>query len=359
MVARGLGDDWREALTPRRDGDGCRGPAARARIHRHPLPWRRRRLGRRGRAGDRHDARGAQRARHDPLGALARDRRRRRPLVTSSRRSRASPHATRACSARTSRGRSSTTSSAARTTPACCVGPTRTRSIGCSQPRPARCARSRSRPSTTARPTRSPGSSTPACASPSGTRAPTSTTALAAFDAGATILTHAFNGMRGIHHRAPGPVVAAMHADHVTLEIINDGVHVHPDVVRLAFAGAPGPRRAHHRRDGRHRLGRRRATCSDRSRSIVATASRDCVEGGSIAGSTLTQDEALRRAVVDSGIPLEHAVGALTETPAAAIGRAHDLGRLDAGLRRRRGAARRRPPTCGAVLGSAGCRACR
>ena len=65
-------------------------------------------------------------------------------------------------------------------------------------------------------------------------------TTLAAFDAGASILTHAFNGMRGIHHRAPGPVVAAMHADHVTLEIINDGVHVHPDVVRLAFAGAHG-----------------------------------------------------------------------------------------------------------------------
>ena len=65
-------------------------------------------------------------------------------------------------------------------------------------------------------------------------------TALAAFGAGASILTHAFNGMRGIHHRAPGPVVAAMHADHVTLEVINDGVHVHPDVVRLAFAGAHG-----------------------------------------------------------------------------------------------------------------------
>ncbi|WP_448810854.1 N-acetylglucosamine-6-phosphate deacetylase [Agromyces bauzanensis] len=155
-------------------------------------------------------------------------------------------------------------------------------------------------------------------------------TALAAFDAGASILTHAFNGMRGIHHRAPGPVVAAMHADHVTLEIINDGVHVHPDVVKLAFSGAPGrvalitdAMAAAGAADGEYLLGSLQV--------IVAGGVARLLEGGSIAGSTLTQDEALRRAVVDSGIPLMEAVGALTETPAAAIGRAADLGRLDPG----------------------------
>ena len=155
-------------------------------------------------------------------------------------------------------------------------------------------------------------------------------TALAAFDAGATILTHAFNGMRGIHHRAPGPVVAAMHADHVTLEIINDGVHVHPDVVKLAFAGAPGrvalvtdAMAATGSADGRYILGSLEV--------IVAGGVARLAEGGSIAGSTLTHDEALRRAVVDSGISLEDAIVALTVAPAAAIGRSHDLGRLDAG----------------------------
>ncbi|TYL54373.1 N-acetylglucosamine-6-phosphate deacetylase [Agromyces mariniharenae] len=155
-------------------------------------------------------------------------------------------------------------------------------------------------------------------------------TALAAFEAGASILTHAFNGMRGIHHRAPGPVVAAMHADHVTLEVINDGVHVHPDVVRLAFSGAPGrvalvtdAMAAAGAADGRYVLG---------SLEVVVDAGvARLVEGGSIAGSTLTQDVALRRAVIDSGIPLHEAVGALTVAPAAAIGRSGDLGRLDAG----------------------------
>lgn len=155
-------------------------------------------------------------------------------------------------------------------------------------------------------------------------------TALAAFEAGASILTHAFNGMRGIHHRAPGPVVAAMHADHVTLEIINDGVHVHPDVVRLAFSGAPGrvalvtdAMAAAGAADGRYVLGSLEV---DVDGGIARLA-----EGGSIAGSTLTQDVALRRAVVDSRIPLDEAVAALTVAPAAAIGRADDLGRLDPG----------------------------
>ena len=148
---------------------------------------------------------------------------------------------------------------------------------------------------------------------------------------GASILTHAFNGMRGIHHRAPGPVVAAMHADHVTLEVINDGVHVHPDVVRLAFSGAPGrvalvtdAMAAAGAADGDYVLGSLRVLVDDGVARLL--------EGGSIAGSTLTQDEALRRAVVDSGIPLDEAVGALTVTPAAAIGRANDLGRLDRGF---------------------------
>lgn len=155
-------------------------------------------------------------------------------------------------------------------------------------------------------------------------------TALAAFEGGASILTHAFNGMRGIHHRAPGPVVAAMHADHVTLEIINDGVHVHPDVVRLAFSGAPGrvalvtdAMAAAGAADGRYVLGSLEVDVDGGIARLV--------EGGSIAGSTLTQDVALRRAVVDSGIPLDEAIAALTVAPASAIGRADDLGRLDPG----------------------------
>ena len=51
-----------------------------------------------------------------------------------------------------------------------------------------------------------------------------------AFDRGARILTHAFNAMQGIHHRSPGPVVAAFDDERVVLELILDGTHVHPSV---------------------------------------------------------------------------------------------------------------------------------
>jgi N-acetylglucosamine-6-phosphate deacetylase len=154
--------------------------------------------------------------------------------------------------------------------------------------------------------------------------------ARAAFDAGATILTHAFNGMDGIHHRAPGPVAAATRTPGVTVEVINDGVHVHPEVVRMAFASAPrrvalitDAMAAAGEADGDYLLGSLRVQVRDGVARLG--------DGGSIAGSTLTQEEALRRAVQEVGVSVEEAVFALTQTPAAAIGRADDLGRLAPG----------------------------
>lgn len=151
--------------------------------------------------------------------------------------------------------------------------------------------------------------------------------ALAAFDAGASILTHAFNAMPGLHHRAPGPVAAAARTPGVTLEIINDGVHVHPEMVRIAFAAAPGrmamvtdAMAAAGSADGDYILGSLDVEVRDGVARLAG--------GGSIAGSTLTLDDALRRAVLEVGIPVAEAVRALTETPAAAVGRGADLGRL-------------------------------
>lgn len=153
--------------------------------------------------------------------------------------------------------------------------------------------------------------------------------AVAAFEAGATILTHAFNAMRPIHHRAPGPVLAAA-ADHrVVLEAIADNVHLHPHVIRLVFDSAPGrvalvtdAMAAAGGADGRYDLGAVSVTVTDG----VARAD----DTGAIAGSTLTQDAALRRAV-QAGVPLTDAVRALTATPAAAIGFGGQLGRLAPG----------------------------
>jgi N-acetylglucosamine-6-phosphate deacetylase len=151
--------------------------------------------------------------------------------------------------------------------------------------------------------------------------------ALAAFEAGARILTHAFNAMPGLHHRAPGPVAAAARTAGVTLEVVGDGVHVHPEVVRMLFASAPGrmalvtdAMAAAGSADGDYLLG----SLAVEVRGGVAR----LAGGGSIAGSTLTLDDAVRRTVRDSRVPIAEAVRAVTETPAATVGRGHDLGRL-------------------------------
>ncbi|GAB3600367.1 N-acetylglucosamine-6-phosphate deacetylase [Microbacterium tumbae] len=150
-----------------------------------------------------------------------------------------------------------------------------------------------------------------------------------AFEAGASILTHAFNAMPGIHHRTPGPVLAAA-ADHrVILEAIADNVHLHPFVIKLLFDSAPGrvalvtdAMAAAGSADGHYDLGAVKVTVRDGVARTDAT--------GDIAGSTLTQDVALQRAV-RAGVPVADAVRALTETPARAIGVEASYGRLKAG----------------------------
>ena len=156
------------------------------------------------------------------------------------------------------------------------------------------------------------------------------TMAVAAFEAGASILTHAFNAMPGIHHRAPGPVLAAA-ADHrVVLEAIADNVHLDPHVVKLVFDSAPArvalitdAMAAAGSADGHYDLGAVSVTVENG----VARAD----DTGSIAGSTLTQDVALQRAV-QAGVALPEAVRALTQTPARAIGRDASLGSLTIGM---------------------------
>nr|WP_274637731.1 N-acetylglucosamine-6-phosphate deacetylase [Microbacterium bovistercoris] len=153
------------------------------------------------------------------------------------------------------------------------------------------------------------------------------TTAAAAFDAGATILTHAFNTMRGIHHRAPGPVVAALNDERVTLEVIADGTHVHPDVIRLLTARAPGrvalitdAMAAAGAADGHYTLG---------GLTVSVVGGRARLAGdGAIAGSTLTQDAAVRLMVQECGMPLPDAVAAATIVPARAIGVSDRFGSL-------------------------------
>ena len=158
--------------------------------------------------------------------------------------------------------------------------------------------------------------------------------ARAAFDRGARLLTHAFNAMPGIAHREPGPVVAAIRDERVTAELILDAVHVHPDVARLLLDAAPGrvalitdAMAAAGAADGTYRLGSLNVAVTDG----VARLRQPDGSPGSIAGSTLTLDHALRAATQLCGMSLPAAVAALTWVPARALGLDDRLGRLAPG----------------------------
>jgi N-acetylglucosamine-6-phosphate deacetylase len=154
--------------------------------------------------------------------------------------------------------------------------------------------------------------------------------AQAAFDRGARMLTHAFNAMPGIHHRAPGPVVAALEDDRVLLELVLDGVHVHPDVAALTFSSAPGrvaivtdAMAAAGSADGDYQLGSLAVTVTDGQAVLRGT--------NTIASSTLTMDNALLIAMKSVGLSPRAAVEALTLAPAKALGLEKRFGLLAPG----------------------------
>ncbi|MEV1285933.1 N-acetylglucosamine-6-phosphate deacetylase [Micromonospora sp. NPDC049679] len=155
---------------------------------------------------------------------------------------------------------------------------------------------------------------------------------LAAVTAGASVGTHVFNGMRPPHHREPGPVFALLGAAGVVCELVADGVHLHRGTIAFA-ASVTGPDRAAlitdamaaaGMGDGEYELGGQAVVVADG----VARLARD----GSIAGSTLTMDAALRQAI-SAGVSMVDACRMASTTPARAIGLGDSVGALVAGRR--------------------------
>ncbi|MFE7960670.1 N-acetylglucosamine-6-phosphate deacetylase [Streptomyces sp. NPDC057413] len=152
-----------------------------------------------------------------------------------------------------------------------------------------------------------------------------------AIDAGATVATHLFNAMPPIGHRSPGPITALLEDERITVELIDDGVHLHPAALQLAFHHAGADRVAFITDamdaagfgDGRYMLGPLEVEVADGVARLV--------EGGSIAGSTLTLDRAFKRAVTVDGLAVEDAVKALSANPARLLGLDDRIGSLEPG----------------------------
>lgn len=149
--------------------------------------------------------------------------------------------------------------------------------------------------------------------------------ATTAFSAGATVATHLFNGMRSIHHREPGPVLAALNAGGYC-EIIADGVHV--DYAVLQMMARRYPDRLVLITDAIRAAGLGDGTYG---RTVVRDGEARLSETGGLAGSTLTMAEALRRSVVDAGVPIEIAAAAAATTPAKLLGIAAQCGSIEPG----------------------------
>ncbi len=156
---------------------------------------------------------------------------------------------------------------------------------------------------------------------------------LAAVAAGASCATHAFNGMRGFHHREPGVVGALLASDGLPCGIIADGVHVHPAALRVLFR-AKGPDGIYLVTDASSVAGLAagRYEWWGRQVDFDGVAPR-LTGGGSLAGSGLDMNLALRNAMRFMHTSLEEAVTMATLTPARVLGLAGDRGRLAIGLR--------------------------
>ena len=152
-----------------------------------------------------------------------------------------------------------------------------------------------------------------------------------AIDAGATVATHLYNAMPALGHRAPGPIAALLEDDRITVELINDGTHLHPAALELAFHRVGSERVAFITDamdaagfgDGRYMLGTLEVEVKDSVARLV--------EGDSIAGSTLTLDRAFKRAATIDKLPVEDVVRAISTNPARLLGVDDRVGSLEPG----------------------------
>ncbi len=140
-----------------------------------------------------------------------------------------------------------------------------------------------------------------------------------AFERGARHMTHLFNAMPGLHHRKPGPIAAAAERDDVTVELICDGIHIHPAMARLAF-GLFGRDRVCLISDTMRACGLDDGTYDLGGQDVTVRGPRATLADGTLAGSVSDLMRCLVCAVQEMEIPLEDAVRAATINPARAIG---------------------------------------
>ncbi|MFI3170781.1 MAG: N-acetylglucosamine-6-phosphate deacetylase [Eubacteriales bacterium] len=148
-----------------------------------------------------------------------------------------------------------------------------------------------------------------------------------AIEAGATHVTHLFNAMNGLHHREPG-IIGAFSDNDINAELICDGFHVHPSVIRLMYKS--DGEKILLISDSISAMGLPDGAYVSGGLDIFVENGEAKLKNGTIAGSTITLFEGLRR-VISYGVPVEQAILGATLRPAKAVGIDEYVGSIEEG----------------------------
>jgi len=152
----------------------------------------------------------------------------------------------------------------------------------------------------------------------------------AGIQAGLSHVTHTFNAMKGLHHREPGVVGAALTSPELTIEVIADGIHIHPIVLKILTKIKEGEKvvlitdamRAAGLKEGTYDLG---------GQEVIVTKGQARLKDETLAGSVLTMDKAVKNMVNKVGIQLPKAIQMASYNPAKSIGIDDKKGSLELG----------------------------
>jgi len=152
----------------------------------------------------------------------------------------------------------------------------------------------------------------------------------AGIQAGLSHVTHTFNAMRELHHREPGVVGAALISPELTVEVIADGIHIHPVVIKILIKAREGEKivlitdamKAAGLKEGTYDLG---------GQEVTVNKGQARLKDGTLAGSVLTMDKAVKNMVSKVGVPLPKAIQMASFNPARSIGIDDKKGSLEPG----------------------------
>jgi len=152
----------------------------------------------------------------------------------------------------------------------------------------------------------------------------------AGIQAGLSHVTHTFNAMRELHHREPGVVGAALTSPELTVEVIADGIHIHPIVLKILtkikeaeeIVLITDAMRAAGLKEGTYDLG---------GQEVIVTKGQARLKDGTLAGSVLTMDKAVKNMASKVGVPLPKAIQMASFNPARSIGIDDKKGSLEPG----------------------------